>query len=215
MEKDIYTFLNSDLTEAEYYHLSKDNLINLKDYLLEMREKDKEFRNIVKEPIEAIKEKCNWLQDIGFDSLQKPETGEYLESSIWLFTVNGHNIIVHKKFENNKYVGLGEKLPVIYLVSGKNREFVKRQKELANIQEELEIIDSVGHSFYDGLLYSKDTISKNFHASYTPGLGMTLWENTNYELIASFYERKIKEYNKAYFNNDNKGKVLTKIQFNR
>ena len=50
MKQIIRDFLNSDMTESEFYNLSKDNLINLKDYLLQLKSKDEQFIYLIKNP---------------------------------------------------------------------------------------------------------------------------------------------------------------------
>ena len=82
MNKVLCDFINSDLTESEYFGLTKDKLITLKDYLLSMREKDKEFKELIKEPLDSMKDKCGWISSVGYNLLQQKTTGEYISSTI-------------------------------------------------------------------------------------------------------------------------------------
>ena len=178
--------------------------------MLRLREKDKEFLELVSEPVNSMKEKCNWIDDIAFNALQREETGKFVQSSVWLFPSEGHHLIVHRDKENKEYRYIAPKMPNVYLVNKSVRQLVKRIDELKNIQDELHEIDLMGRNFYDGLLYTKKSVSENFDICYTPNMRVSLW--ADYQLLANYSARPMKSYNKPYLNVEEKEKVLTKIE---
>lgn len=215
MDKAIVDFLNSGLTESEFFNLSSEELITLKDYLIGMRAKDKEFMKLIKEPLDSMKDKCGWINTIGYNVLHHNLTGEYITSSIKLFPVEGRVLIVHKKFDSDKYTNLAEGFPKFYLLNRGIRIENERSKELPYIQDELGEIDQIGISFYKGLLGSRQSVSGNFGIAYHPNVTMDVYtmDGVHYDgLLARYSERKIKEYEKPYLEEEEKNKILTKIQ---
>ena len=213
MEENICDFLSSELTEAEYFNLSKEDLVNLREFLLKLEEKDEKFLKLIKEPVDSMKGKCNWVSDVAFHALQKEPKGEYILSSIWLLPTDVHNVIARFDEKRERYVELAERIPFVYRASKNVRTLIKRQEELDLIQDELHEIDQVGKNYYDGLLCRKESISKNFSVIYFPNVGMSIWSNG--DLLANYYRRQIKEYDKPYLNEENKDKVLSKIQIKK
>ena len=71
----------------------------------------------------------------------------------------------------------------------------------------------IGRAFYDGLLYRKKSVSGDFDVLYTPNIGMSVW--SDHELLADYLVRKMKAYNKPYLKEDEKDKVLTRIQIKK
>ena len=57
MQEQVKNFLSSNLTETEYYSLPKENLITLKEYLLQLKEKDNEFDRAIEKHAKSIKQK--------------------------------------------------------------------------------------------------------------------------------------------------------------
>ena len=215
MNKVIVDFLNSGLNESEFFNLSSEDLITLKEYLIEMRAKDKEFMELIKEPLDSMKDKCCWIKTIGYDVLYQDLTGEYIMSSIKLFPVEGRQLTVHKKFDSDKYTNLAERFPKFYLLNKGIRTENDRSKELPYIQDELGEIDQIGISFYKGLLGSRQSVSENFGIAYRPNVTMDVYtmDDVHYdELLARYPVRKMKEYEKPYLDEEEKNKVLTKIQ---
>ena len=210
MKQIIRDFLNSDMTESEFYNLSQDNLINLKDYLLQLKSKDEQFIYLIKNPYNSMKEKCNWIDNIAFSAIQIKSTGDYYQSSIWLLPTKGNNIITKINKERKVYKDIADKIPKIYLVNKNIKTQIERQEDLKNIQEELHEIDQIGRKYYDGLLYPQKSISENFKMYYTPNIGMSLYSDN--QLLANYYIRQMKEYDKPYLNNEEKNKILTRIQ---
>ena len=215
MNKVLCDFINSDLTESEYFGLTKDELITLKDYLLSMREKDKEFKELIKEPLDSMKDKCGWISSVGYNLLQQKTTGEYISSTIYLFPVTGRRQIVHKSFWSDEYKDIAEKFTKIYLLNKEIRDEYKRQKDLPFIQDELREIDEMGQLVYDGLLYPRDTVSENFEIFYTPNIGMEVYVPSDYNSLAYYYVRNMKIYDKPLIDDKQKEKVLTKIQLKK
>ncbi len=218
MNKVIVDFLNSGLTESEYFNLSSEDLITLKEYLIEMRDKDKEFMELIKEPLDSMKDKCGWINTIGYDVLHQSSTGEYIMSSIKLIPVEGRNLTVHKKIDSDKYTNLAEGFPKFYLLNRGIRIENERSKELPYIQDELSEIDQIGISFYKGLLGSKLSVSGNFGISCHPNVTMDVYamDGVHYdELLSRYPVRKMKEYEKPYLGEEEKSKVLTKIQIKK
>ncbi len=213
MNKNIRDFLNSDMTESEFYNLSKEDLINLKEYLLQMKSKDKEFMDLVKEPVNSMKEKISWIDDIAFDASQNKTTGDYSFTTIWIFPKEGEHLIVESDRESGFYKDIADKIPTMYLLNKNIRTRVKRQDALDFLQEELYLIDHFGRGFYDGLLYPKKSVSGNFEIGYTPKLGMYVWNDS--ELVTDYLEKKIKRYDKPHIKDNEKEKVLTKIQIKK
>ena len=213
MKKNIRDFLNSDMIESDFYNLPKEDLICLRDYLLQFKAKDVEFMNLIKEPLSLMKEKCSWIDDVAFSALQIESTGKYFNSSVWLFPTKGNNLIVSTDKENDVFKDITEKIYGIYLLNNNIRMQVKRQKELKMIQEELHEIDKIGRTYYDGLLYSQKSVSGYFDVSYTPNIGMHVWSDD--ELLAEYLVRKMKVYDRPYLKEEDKDKVLSRIQIKK
>ena len=213
MRQIIRDFLDSDKTESDFFDLQKENLISLREYLLELQAKDKEFMDLVDEPVSSMKEKCQWIKDIAFNLFQKVSDGEIFSSTVWLFPDKGSNLIVKSDRKTGEYKELAERIPKIYLISGRIREHIRRQGELKHIQEELHEIDQTGRTFYDGLLYPKKSISGHFDVHYFPNVGTNLFNDG--DSIANYYVRPMKIYEKPYLNDENKSKVLTRIQLQK
>ena len=206
-------FLNSDMNEADFYNLPKDNLITLREYLLDMLNKDNEFLNLIGEPLSSMKEKCPWINDIGYDMLQLAVTGSTIDSTIWLFPTDGHNMIVSKNKNSSIYDDLAKVIPSIYLLDKNVKKRIKRQNELLFIQDELHEIDKIGRNFYDELLYDKTSISGDFDISYVPNIGMYVY--TDNEFLAACLVRNMKSYQKPYLKDKQKDKVLARIQLEK
>ena len=64
LDSDFSSFFNSDMDEAELYGFDKNNLIQFKDYLLDLQEKRKKFDNLADESISIIKDKFDWVKKI-------------------------------------------------------------------------------------------------------------------------------------------------------
>ena len=209
MKKEVYNFLESDKTEADFFNLSKEDLINLRDYLIGLKAMDVAFLDSVEGLVNEMKEKCPWIEDIAFDGIQDERNEGYVFTSIWIFPTEGKNLIVFRD-KNGYYRDLSERMPLLYLVDKGNRELVRRQKELDLIQKELYEIDELGCEFYDGLLDHKKSVSGNFTIAHTPNIGITVWSDS--DLLANYYDKEIKSYDKEYLSEEDKEMVLSRIQ---
>ncbi len=211
MKKNIREFLKSDLSEADFYNLPKEDLINLKDYLESLRKIDRDFEMQVQEPFAKIKEKCDWFKDFGF----------YHTQTIKLLAKDNIDLIAVLNPYTEKYEELAQNIPKIYLISPKVRTIIQRQKDLDLIQDELQQIDEIGSSIFGNSIYSeelspiasKHSISENFYISYTPRIGMDIWYD--HGLLASYHERYTKQYQKPLLKNEDKKRLLERIQIKK
>ena len=147
----IKEFLDSDLTESEFFNLPKEDLMSLKDYLEVCREQDAKFRGLIEKPFSSIQDKCDWIQRIGFGSLQNDDA-VYLMSWLNLFAADGIDLSVSLK--NGEYKDLAQ-IPTLYLLNKKSRILLDRQEDLYFIQDELHELDEVGRDVFSG--FSKST----------------------------------------------------------
>lgn len=101
MKEEIKFFLNCDLDEANYYSLLRENLVTLREYLLQLKGKDNDFKFAIQEQFQSIKKKCNWL------------------TAIYLYSKDGIDLIASYNNINNRYEDLTKNVSKIYLLSGK------------------------------------------------------------------------------------------------
>lgn len=184
MNQEIKAFLNCELDEAEYYSLPKENLITLKDYLLQLKEKDSYFTSATQELFQSIKQKCNWLTSIKFNGLVTKD-GIYEITAIYLYSKDGIDLIANYNKKNNRYEDLTKDIPKIYLLSKKVRNHLQRQKDIELIQQELYELDNIGRNVYKDILIPISSVSKNFEIYYTPQSEMGVYNE--YDLIANYY----------------------------
>ena len=62
MQEQVKRFLKTDLTEAEFYSLDEENIIAIKNYLLQLKEIDSKFQLAIQKQVQSIKEKCSPLK---------------------------------------------------------------------------------------------------------------------------------------------------------
>lgn len=219
MQDIIKDFLNGELTESEFFGLPKEDLISLKEYLELLKERDAKYQSLIKEQFGSIKKKCDWIEKVGFGSLQVEATGKYQMSWLNLFATDGIDLSVSLANDFDEYVDLA-KIPNLYLLSKSSRIRSNRQEELSIIQDELHKIDEVGRNLYDGALYPKKSISNSFITHYSPELGIDLFCNDDAysnNLMARYYERPLRHpsryYDKPIIKDETKKeKLLTRIQ---
>ena len=212
MKDSVLKFIESEYDEADYFDLSKEDLISLKDYLSILKEKSEKFKNLVKEPTCLIKEKCSWVRDMGYSSLQNPLLKNNNQTGIYLFAVDNIDLIALSD-ETGKYEEISKQIPMLYLIRNKSRLVARRQNDLNLIQDELRDIDLIGKSIFDKDDYDKESISGHFVLSYMPNIDLSLWSYN--DLIIDFKERQMNLYNKPYLYSENKNKVLNRIQFKK
>ena len=211
----IKEFLNSDLTESEFFNLPKEDLMSLKDYLEVCQEQDAKFRGLIEKPFSSIQDKCDWIQRIGFGSLQNDDA-VYLMSWLNLYAADGIDLSVSLK--NGEYKDLAQ-IPTSYLLNQKSRILLDRLEDLLFIQDELYEIDKVGRDVFSGFPLTKRSISESFTADYMPELGLDLFTcNDEYGLdfILRSYEFLGKNYDKEIITNQaEKEKVLNRVQIKK
>lgn len=209
MEEQVKTFLNTNLTEIEYYSLPKENLITLKEYLLQLKDKDNDFQSSIQEQFQSIKQKCNWLSAISFGGLIH-ESGNYEITAIYLYTEDGIDLIANHNYSNDRYEGLTKNVPKVYLLSRKVRKHLTRQKDIDLIQEELHEIENIGRKIYIDVLRPISSVSGNFKIYYTPHFGLSIYND--YDLIANYLNCSKKSKEKEFLKDeDSKEKLLKRI----
>ena len=209
MKEQVKIFLNTTLTETEYYSLPKENLITLKEYLLQLKDKDNTFQTAIQEQFQSIKKKCVWLNAISFDGLIN-ESGNYVITAIYLHSKDGIDLIANYNHLSDKYEDLTKNVPKVYLLSGKVRKHLSRQKDIDLIQEELREIENVGRNIYIDVLRPISSISNNFEIYYTPHVGLSIYNED--DLIADYLNCSKKSKEKEYLKEeDSKEKLLRRI----
>lgn len=105
-------------------------------------------------------------------------------------------MIANYNNSNGRYEDLTKNVPKVYLLSGKVRKHLTRQKDIDFIQEELLEIENVGRNIYIDVLRPISSISGNFKIYYTPHFGLRIYND--YDLIANYLncskKRKEKEF---------------------
>lgn len=209
MKEQVKNFLNTTLTETEYYSLPKENLITLKEYLLQLRDKDNIFQTAIQEQFQSIKKKCVWLNAISFGGLIN-ESGNYVITAIYLYSKDGIDLIANYNHLSDRYEDLTKNVPKVYLLSGKVRKHLSRQKDIDLIQEELREIENVGRNIYIDVLRPISSISNNFQIYYTPHVGLSIYNED--DLIADYLNCSKKSKEKEYLKEeDPKEKLLRRI----
>lgn len=209
MKEQVKNFLNTTLTETEYYSLPKENLITLKEYLLQLKDKDNIFQTAIQEQFQSIKKKCVWLNAISFGGLIN-ESGNYVITAIYLYSKDGIDLIANYNHLSDRYEDLTKNVPKVYLLSGKVRKHLSRQKDIDLIQEELREIENVGRNVYIDVLRPISSISNNFQIYYTPHVGLSIYNEDN--LIADYLNCSKKSKEKEYLKEeDSKEKLLRRI----
>ena len=209
MKEQVKNFLNTTLTETEYYSLPKENLITLKEYLLQLKDKDNIFQTAIQEQFQSIKKKCVWLNAISFGGLIN-ESGNYVITAIYLYSKDGIDLIANYNHLSDRYEDLTKNVPKVYLLSGKVRKHLSRQKDIDLIQEELREIENVGRNVYIDVLRPISSISNNFQIYYTPHVGLSIYNED--DLIADYLNCSKKSKEKEYLKEkDSKEKLLRRI----
>ena len=214
MNEEIKLFLNCDLNEADYFSLSKDNLLTLKDYLLQFKDKDNDFTSSIQSQFESIKEKCSWVTSISFGGYIHKD-GIYGITSIYLNSEDGIDLVAEYNKKTNRYEGLikEDKVPQIYLISRKIRKLLLRQKDINIIQDELREIERIGRDIYIDVLFPINSASENFQICYVPHTGLYVYDH--HVLIAKYLMCKPKHVEKEFLrDNVKKEKLLRKILIN-
>ena len=61
---EVEDFIISSLDEIDYFKCNRENLVLLRNYLLELREKKKEYDRLIADPLKSIQEKNSWCIDV-------------------------------------------------------------------------------------------------------------------------------------------------------
>ena len=201
------SFLESGLSEVEYFDLKEKKTVGLGEYLDEVHALDKEFHAAIKDQEKSIKEKFEWAQGLEFNGVQL-DNGEYYHSGVNLFLTDGGRIIADS--EKNKKL----EVPGILRISKKVRNHIIWQEDLDKIQTELREIGEIGRKMYNGYVCTRKSISGTFNITYIPGARLDVWND--YELVTGYIEREWTPYNKPEIKNkEEKQKILTKIQLEK
>ena len=79
------------MNEIKYFNCNVDNLVSLRDYLLQLKKKKAEYNKLIKEPLESIQKKNIWCTDvqpeIDCPFIMKVESKNY--PTIWIEENNG------------------------------------------------------------------------------------------------------------------------------
>lgn len=70
---ELLEFLHSDLNEVDFFNCDKSSLKSLRDYLLEQKERNKKYEQMINEPLNSIKYKNKWVKNIvpRYDGIKK------------------------------------------------------------------------------------------------------------------------------------------------
>lgn len=151
---EVKEFVISSEDEASFFNCNREDLVSLKDYLLELKQKKSEYNKMIEKPLRSIQEKNPWCVDI------QPEAKDLFIMKA--MAENYPSIYIH--YANNDFYGNGIELsynPILrYLHTKRWRE---RKKIVNNSKEELLEIKSILESFgfsddFHGLI----TVSKHF-----------------------------------------------------
>lgn len=212
MQEQVKRFLKTDLTEAEFYSLDEENIIAIKNYLLQLKEIDSKFQLAIQKQVQSIKEKCSWVKTVYFDGLIN-ENNFYSITSIHLYSEDSVDLIVQYNETNDKYEEITRDIPKIYFISKKVKEHQLRKNELNLIQQELREIEVIGRNIYKKTLKPISSISKNFNIWYSPRAGLSIYNE--FDLIANYSNSDKKQKEKEYFKDaDSKEQLLSKIMIN-
>ncbi len=151
---EVEKFITSPLDEKDYFKCEKENLVSLKNYLLELKEQKKEYDKLIAEPLKSIQEKNTWCKDIqpiNNDSyLMKAKAKNYPSVFIGEYDDNFW-------FQKSYYDSLNPRGFVYNIRLKKRQEIINNSKD--ELQEIKRIIQSFGFSNEDeGLI----TISNHF-----------------------------------------------------
>lgn len=213
MKESTKLFLDGKINESEFYCTKKECLISLREYYEALKKLDMRFRFFSQEELEKVKGKLDWVDSISYDGLQNENNGEFFETAIHIYSKDKIELIVSRNKETGLYEDLARDIPKLYLINPRVRARIQKQKDLRKIQPELREIESIGRNVYKNHINPKTSVSGYFDINYAPGLGMLV--STDYELVASFFERKPSYKETPYLSEKTKNKILDLIQMNR
>lgn len=135
---EVENFITSPLNEIDYFKCQKEDLVSLRDYLLELKEQKKEYDKLIAEPLKSIQEKNTWCIDV------QPATGDifFMEAQ----SKNYPSVFISQYDDN--FVGSGiaydslDPRGFIY-----SKRMIKRHAILKNSKDELLEIQKIIQSF--------------------------------------------------------------------
>ena len=63
-DHEVENFVKSSLDEVEYFNCDGNNLVSLRDYLMEFKKKKEEYDRLIEEPLKSIQKKNPWCIDV-------------------------------------------------------------------------------------------------------------------------------------------------------
>ena len=152
------TFNNSNLDECAFFNCEKENLISLRDYLVELKMQKESYKQMISEPLKSIQKKNEWCTDI--------QPYLFILSPGFSMEATSKNYPSIRIYEDNNGILFGSGIqisnnPFIRFFSTK--KWRERRKIIENSEEELLEIEEICKSFgftsgADGIF----TASNNF-----------------------------------------------------
>lgn len=210
MEKVIKDFIKSDSTESEFFGLSKDNLIDLKEYLINLSILDEEFEKQTKSQRDSIKKKLDWVINLYFQSLKDKEDEQRKNKMMELVSKDGVDVYTVFNPSTNTFDKYYHDLYVYRHDKEKCRLINSRQEDLLLIQTELKESCEIGEEVYKDVTKIKDSISGKFEVWATPFNGIFIVSDDT--IIADFDKGRTKKKSRTYLNDKSKEKILTMVQ---
>lgn len=147
-------FINSDATEIEFYGLSKEDFISLKEYMQLLKSKKQNFFNKIEEPLSSIKSKMPEVIDI------KPEFDR--NSSIKIICQNPNADIILNKDRSGWYAKNGHIVENLSFMIRKKFMMKEEQIERGIIDEELDFIKELYEENFSDMI-NKESASERFN----------------------------------------------------
>ena len=108
---EVENFVVSSIDEIDYFNCNVEDLVSLRDYLIELKEKQNDYSKLITEPLKSIQEKNPWCKDIqpAMSGIFKMEAKSNNYPSIYIGKDNeelGYNGIEmgHNPISNNIYL---------------------------------------------------------------------------------------------------------------
>ena len=208
MKRKYDDFIKSDLDEAEFFGVSRDNSITLDEYLNEMHDVDHRFYKIAKSEIESIKRKLIWVDDVYFFSHEEFARDDL--DCIYIKTIEGKLLLVVRDKYNETFNLIIHNPMLADLFKNESMRDQNRKKEFENVQVELDEIRKIGLQTYKGKLLPRESISETFNAIYRPESGIVIADK-DFNLFISPIKLGFLSLSKPIVKDKEKEKVYKKI----
>lgn len=151
---EVREFIISPEDEVSFFNCNMENLVSLRDYLLELKKKKEEYDKLIEAPLKSIQEKNPWCIDVQ-PAIRSP----------FIMKANAKNYpSIYMAYEDDDFYGNGIRVsynPLIRYLD--NKRWNERRKIIKNSKDELleikKILESFGFkSENDGLI----TLSSRF-----------------------------------------------------